>query len=388
MRIVLATGLYPPAIGGTATYAEGLANELSKRGHEVWVVTYGVESGKWKVPARMRSDGESGKWEVIGVSKVGSVFSRWMRYAKALRASASDADVVIALSSVSVGIPLILARLRRPKKILRLGGDFFWERATDAGCRKSLRAWYGSTFGIWRIINTALMEGIFSCFDCLVYSTEFQKKIHEEHYRMLPKRVVIENAGPLTALIPACPAGRPRPLPPKGEGESRKQHVPLRLLFMGRFVGFKNLSALIAAMRWLPEAVLTMVGEGPLEKQLRREAELAGLQDHILFHPPVHGKEKSCFFADHDLLLLPSVTEISPNVALEALSEGLPVLLTEETGYRKSLSPLLVLRPLRTQVEIVAAVHETMRHLPKGRAGMTRGWETVAQEWITLLSSL
>ncbi len=77
MKILLATGIYPPDIGGPATYVRHLAQELTKRGTEVTVVTYGeVESGKWKV--------ESG-WKVFHVSKSGGPLLRWRRYAQALK---------------------------------------------------------------------------------------------------------------------------------------------------------------------------------------------------------------------------------------------------------------------------------------------------------------
>ena len=41
MKIVLATGIYPPDIGGPATYVSCLASEFSRLGMEVIVVTYG-----------------------------------------------------------------------------------------------------------------------------------------------------------------------------------------------------------------------------------------------------------------------------------------------------------------------------------------------------------
>ena len=40
MKIILATGIFPPDIGGPAIYTEGLALELKKLGLEVKVVTY------------------------------------------------------------------------------------------------------------------------------------------------------------------------------------------------------------------------------------------------------------------------------------------------------------------------------------------------------------
>ncbi len=40
MKIVLATGIYPPDIGGPATYSSALAEQLHAKGHDVTVIAY------------------------------------------------------------------------------------------------------------------------------------------------------------------------------------------------------------------------------------------------------------------------------------------------------------------------------------------------------------
>ncbi len=361
MHILLATGIFPPAIGGPATYSTKLAEEFLKLGHTVTVVTYG----------RMLMI-EDQRLKIVFVAKSGNVLSRWMRYRKALLQYGENADAVIALSSVSTGIPLLLSGLRKPKKILRLGGEFFWERYTDAGGMKSLREWYRTRFGLWRLINTCLMEAILQSFDRIVYSTEFQQKIHEHAYAALPQSTVIENAS-LTCAPAGATVGRP--------------HHPFKLLFMGRFVGFKNLPTLLDAVASLPEVSLTLVGCGPLEGRLRARAGLLGLGSRVEFHPPVSGEEKRRMFVEHDALILPSVTEISPNVALEAASEGLPVLLSEETGLKEGGN--ILLKSLRKKSDIIQSLREYMEDSDVSKGAMdVRTYAQVAQDWIQLLASL
>ena len=370
MHILLATGIFPPAIGGPATYSTKLAEEFLKLGHRVTVVTYGR---KLMI--------EDPRLSIVFVPKSGTVLSRWRGYRRALRKYGADADAVIALSSVSTGVPLLLSGLRKPKKILRLGGDFFWERYTDGGGMKSLREWYGSSFGFWKLLNTSFMEAILRSFDVLVYSTDFQRKIHEHAYAELPKSIVIENA--------ASPHLTPNPSLTLrlGRGEHASPHNPFRLLFMGRFVGFKNLPVLLDAVAAMPDVSLTLVGCGPLEGRLRARAGLLGLGSRVEFRPPVAGEEKRRTFLEHDVLILPSVTEISPNVALEAISEGLPVLLTDETGLKPE--GVMHLRPLRTVSDIVRAVREYMtRSNGDERRVPVRTYAQVAQDWVQLIASL
>ena len=41
MKVVFATGIFPPDIGGPATYVNGLARHLSRSGKDVEVIAYG-----------------------------------------------------------------------------------------------------------------------------------------------------------------------------------------------------------------------------------------------------------------------------------------------------------------------------------------------------------
>ncbi len=369
MRIVLATGIYPPQIGGPATYVEKLAEQLVKHAKSVTVVTYDQgDRGQ-----RTEDRGQDGTaWNIVYVSKKGGPLLRWMRYAKVLREVGKDADIVYAFSSISCGVPLFLSHLKGPKRILRLGGDFRWERYTDGGGVSSLRDWYAS-----RTWFHGAMNGLLRTFDHLVFSTAFQQELYERSYTRLPLHSVIENA---------LPAGTPMP---------HEKHDVFRLLYLGRFVGFKNIPALLEAVRDMPSVRLTLAGDGPLSEALHyqigdfpREA-----RDRIAFHPPVHGVDKQRLFADHDLLVLPSFTDISPNTALEARSVGLPVLLTEETGLSTMLAEGAMLRPLRTPQNIERAIEAAIDTYPQLAARASaplpvRTWETICEEHLGLFRSL
>ena len=333
---------------------KNLADELVKIGHEVGVVTY---SEKLIV--------NSEKCSVMGIKK-GFPIIRWFQYAKTLKKIAKDADIVYAFSSISCGIPVKLARLKKPKKILRLGGDFFWERYTAVGGKRSLREYYEKGAK-----SKSINSWVLKSFDHIVFSTEFQQKLYQEHFKKLPSHSVIENAVP------------------EGNSEVHIKREPLSLLFMGRFVGFKNLKNLIEAVKQMSGIRLTLVGDGPKKKELMKVASPAGTR--IMFASPVHGEEKLKVFAGHDLMVISSITEISPNVALEARANGLPVLLTEETGFSSSLSEAMVLRKLSTPSDIITAIKEVQENYADiadtaGSSIAKRGWKEVAEEHLKLFN--
>jgi len=363
MKIVLATGIYPPAIGGPATYVCALADQLTKKGHEVEVVTYGdkVESGMWKVESVENS----------------IPILRWFGYAKKLKEVGVDADIVYAFSSISCGVPLMLSGLKKPKRVLRLGGDFFWERYTDWRGGKGLRHWYTSSH--WSlVISHWFMLWILSRFDHVVFSTKFQNDIYADTYKKLPKHSVIENALQLEMVVPM---------------EHHIAQKPFRLLFMGRFVHFKQIPTLIEAVAQIPDALLTIVGEGSQDIALRKLVERLVLDSRIRFVGPISGKEKYEIFGKHDLLVLPSLTDISPNIALEARSVGLPVLLTDQNGLSESLRQGMVAADLSSVKKLV----EEIKRAQQGYGFIAeaaskkidgRSWGEVAEETVLLFSRI
>lgn len=358
MKVTLATGIYPPDIGGPATYVRELAHALQAMQVQVQVITYGK--------------GKSGDdlFPVIRVPKGRIPILRWFRFARALRKHAADADIIYAFSSVSVGMPLWISHLRHPKKILRLGGDFRWERYTDKGGDLGLTEWYERERK-----HHGAMNGLLKTFDHIVFSTEYQQRLYEKAYRALPLHGVIENA---------LPAGVP---------VRHAAHFPFRLLFLGRFVAFKNLGSLLFALKDIQDVTLTLVGDGPLAGALRRAVETLGLRDKVTFLPPQRGDAKKTAFREHDLLVIPSYTDISPNAALEARSEGLPVLLSKENGLSRALSEGMVVRTLLAPADIVTALKEVGGQYEKIAEAAAqplpeRGWDTLAREHLTLFQGI
>jgi glycosyltransferase involved in cell wall biosynthesis len=361
MNIVLATGIYPPDIGGPATYVRNLARELTARGHDVTVITFGDEAKR----------NQEDVWKVIYVAKGGGPFVRWSRYAKALKTHAQAAEVIECFSSVSAGVPLRLARLKLPKKILRLGGDFAWERYTDLGRRRTLRE-FTSKYAQLR----SPMNRLIGSFDYVIFSTAFQQKLCEDGYSRLPKHSVIQNALPKREIV------------------HHEAHHPFRILYFGRFVHFKNLDRLLRAVAGVPHMTLTLVGDGPLKAKLSAEARKLELHGRVSIVPPVHGPDAEAVFAEHDLLVIPSITEISPNAALEARACGLPVLLSEENGLSEELRDGMIIRKTISTTDITRAILEASQKYPEIAAAASapftreRGWDAIADEHEALFQSL
>lgn len=107
---------------------------------------------------------------------------------------------------------------------------------------------------------------------------------------------------------------------------------------------FAHWRAALAAPQAQSEARLEFIGAGPLEGALREAIGRRGLEHCVRLHGEARPEELANWYAAADALLLTSTREGRPNVVLEALSSGLPVLATDAGGTSELLgatSPML-----------------------------------------------
>src|SRR5207237_1283606 len=75
-----------------------------------------------------------------------------------------------------------------------------------------------------------------------------------------------------------------------------------------------------------------LVGCGPMKAELTALAEARGVQDVLRFHGRKEPSEVPAWMGAADVFVLPSLREGCPNVILEALSSGRPVVSTTVGG--------------------------------------------------------
>ena len=127
----------------------------------------------------------------------------------------------------------------------------------------------------------------------------------------------------------------------------KRQDSCFHVLYAGRFIDSKGMHLGLPAFAWLvdaePDARLTMVGDGPAERHWRKLAEDLGVAANIVWLPRQEHEAMASLYADHDVLLFPSMHDSGGMVVLEAMNQGLPVvclklggpgtLVNESCGY-------------------------------------------------------
>ena len=117
-------------------------------------------------------------------------------------------------------------------------------------------------------------------------------------------------------------------------GSSPYQKKGPHLVFVGRLAWIKGPDLLIRAMPYVLKqsggAMLTVVGDGPLRRDLNVLADSLGLKEAVRFVGYQENPLPCIRYAD--AVVIPSRSEAFSNVALEALSLGTPVIATDCPG--------------------------------------------------------
>lgn len=170
------------------------------------------------------------------------------------------------------------------------------------------------------------------------------------------------------------------------------------LFAAGRLVRKKGFEYLIEAVSRLPpdrRVIAAIAGGGDLEQELHAEAAAAGLADRVRFLGNVTQDEIAAWLATADMIAVPSVRDDSgnvdglPNIVLEALASGTPLITTTAGGIgavvEHDRTGLLVPeRDARALADAIAALaSDPARRIRLGDAArasaMARfGWDSVA----------
>jgi len=151
------------------------------------------------------------------------------------------------------------------------------------------------------------------------------------------------------------------------------------LLSVGHLAEHKGHQVAVEALAALPGVRLVMAGDGPMEARLRRLARTLGVTDRVRFAGILPQEELLWWYGAADALVLASSREGMPNVVLESLACGTPVLATPVGGVPEIVSEPAagVLMTGRDAASLVEA-YRTLFGSPPDRAATRRHAERFA----------
>lgn len=299
MKLVIATPLYPPEIGGPATYAKLLALGLPSKGIEVELVKFS---------------------EVRHLPK----FIRNYVYYRRVFAAARDANAVLALDPVSVGLPALKAAQKAGKPfVVKIVGDYAWEQGQQRfGITQTLDEFVRTEevslpVRLFRRVQTYVAQSAAK----VIVPSEYLKGIvgawgiPNENIEVIYNAVPPEDIG----TVPEAVAKLPRPL----------------LATAGRLVPWKGVGGVIDGIASLREkkikASLVVVGDGAEKVPLVARAEQK-LQGEYVFTGMLSHADTLAVLRSADAFVLNSSYEGLSHLLIEAQALGVPTIATRVGG--------------------------------------------------------
>jgi glycosyltransferase involved in cell wall biosynthesis len=142
------------------------------------------------------------------------------------------------------------------------------------------------------------------------------------------------------------------------------------LLSVGHLIERKGHDIAIEALRYLPDYQLLLAGQGPEQSNLKSLATRLGVHGRVRFLGSVPHEELRTIYSAADALVLASSREGWPNVLLEAMACGTPVVASPVWGNPEIVSSpdAGVLMRSRTAEGLSEAVNSLFASLPDRNA--------------------
>lgn len=304
IKILLATGLYPPEIGGPATYARMLEEQLPGQGFEIVTVPYG---------------------EVRNQKK-------WLRHFAFLRLllkRSKGADVIYALDPVSVGLPAWLTSLiTRKPFMIRLGGDYAWEQGQQRfGVTMSLDAYTANRKATPFMVKLlAAVQGFVARrAEAVVVPSEYLKSI------VLTWGVEEKNIHVIYSALFPLEVGES-----KATLRSQLEFDGFVISSVGRLVPWKGFLCLIDVVAKLKEAglpvSLVIAGDGPDEEKLKARVKELKLEEQVRFVGRLSKSALGAMIKASDCFVLNTGYEGLSHQLLEVMDLNVPVITTNVGG--------------------------------------------------------
>jgi glycosyltransferase involved in cell wall biosynthesis len=265
-------------------------------------------------------------------------------------------------------------------------------------CRAARRPLVWSTHGAlqttyeWAAARRKLLKKVWLA-ACAGMLQEERMTFHatsDDERTSISRRFPLAKVGVIPFGITVPEALQPRSWKPDGG---------LRLGFLGRLDPVKGLENLLEALALLsdPSISLAIAGEGEADymRELERRVRDASPASPIAFVGHVDGDAKSRFFADIDILVLPSFKESFGVVVAEALAHGVPVIASSKTPWQELERRRCGMWVDNTPAALADAIRR-MRLVPladwgaRGRSWMQEAfnWTRAAREMLDLYSSV
>ena len=374
MKILLTTPIFPPEIGGPATYTYEVSRRLRQRGHDVRVVTFANTTPKAEdievIPVRLN-------YGLLGSLR------RQIRLFFTILRTARGMDLLYAQGAVVVGFcSLIVGKLLKKPVVIKFVGDVAWEQAVNtAKTTKLLEEFLTQPEGGFYIkLIMRIQRFVFHQADKVITPSHYLKNLLVKFYQVSSSKIeVVYNAVELAEV--------------KAAGKKCGQPM---VITIGRLVPWKGIDELITLVPELNEKYhdfkLVVVGDGPEYERLRKLCRDTGVESDVIFTGRLGHEQTLALLKRSDVFILNSRYEGLPHTVIEAMVYKCPVIATGLEGTREVIEDGrngITIEPGDTQ-QLSEKLVFLLENAPARQKMITEAYETVIRKftWESTLGQL
>ena len=302
MRVLVTVGIFPPDIGGPATFVPKIAKYFQDElNYEIEILTLSDNKN-----SNINDD-----FSVKRIDRNLPIIYRWLKTIFTIYKLGKNKDLIFVNG---LGTEATIANIFLNKKIIRkIVGDPVWERAySKAKISESFDEFQVKNYGFSISLQKKVRSFSIKKSDIVVTPSK-----HLKNFILnlgFKNKIEIINNG---VFIPE-------------ENTNIFTNDQINITIVSRLVSHKNIEKIIKAISDLnsPLINLNIIGDGPELNQLQKISLESNNKDNIIFHGKLNRDDINHIFLKSDIYIQASNYEGLPHSLLEAMSYGIPVLCT------------------------------------------------------------
>ena len=305
MDILITVGIFPPDIGGPASFVPKISKYLINKGHNVKIICL---SDKEHLDYK-------DEFSVIRINRNLPIISRWFKTIVKIYNVSKKSDLIFVNG---LGTEATIANLFSRKKVIRkIVGDPVWERVYNKKLiNESFDDFQENKHGIFISLQKIIRNWSINKSNLIITPSQhlktFINKIGVDN-----KILVINNGVTIQET-----------------NNKVFQNSIIQLLVVSRLVTQKNIDSIIKAVKVMENEgiILNIVGDGSEINNLKNLVENYELEEKVNFIGKIENAKLNEYLSNADIFVQASNYEGLPHSILEAINYEIPILSTEVGG--------------------------------------------------------
>jgi glycosyltransferase involved in cell wall biosynthesis len=311
MNILITVGIFPPDIGGPASFVPKISDFLIENGHNVKIICL----------SEVGNINTEDNFDVIRIKRSNNLPIRWIKTIYQIVKNGRRSDLIFVNG---LGVESAIANLILQKQLIRkIVGDPVWERAYN---KKRIT----ESFDDFQINKHSFL-------------IEVQKLLR--NWSINSAEIVITPSDHLKSFVSGI--GYSKKILKINNGvnitdinRANESKADINLIIISRLVVQKNINIVIEAMKLLDNKnlKLSIIGEGGEFSKLESTIHDLNLQNQVQLLGKIDNNKVSQFLLTADIFIQASDYEGLPHSVLEAINYEVPILSTETGGCKDLLN--------------------------------------------------